>query len=156
MCSVSVGVLEVGATSHCGNGVVGTVGHRRGSPAHLFSKMHRITQSKVDILVGRFFEIMCSVSAGVLEVGTTSHCGNGVVGMVGHRKGSPAHSSTSRERLILVTFHLLCLVFGAAKLTFWWGSFQKYVHRVGGYSRGGQCGHNLTWSGWRRWNRGTL
>ena len=42
LCSVSASVLEVGATSHGLDGVVGTVGHRRGSPAHSFLKMHRI------------------------------------------------------------------------------------------------------------------
>ena len=91
MCSVSAGVLEVGTTLHCGNGVVGTVGHRRGSPAHLFSKMHSITWRNVNIFVGRVFINMCTVSVGVLEVGATSHRGNGVVGTVGHRRGSPAN-----------------------------------------------------------------
>ena len=98
-CSVSVGALEVGTTSHRGNGVVGTVGHRRASPAHSFSKMHRITYCKVDILVGGFFKIMCSVSAGVLEVGATSHCGKGVSGTVGRRRGSPAHLFSKMHRI---------------------------------------------------------
>ena len=92
MCSVSASALEVGTTSHGLDGVVGTVGHRGGSPAHSFLKMHRITYHNVNIFTGQFFEIMCSVYASVLEVGTTSHGLDGVVGTVGHRRGSPSHS----------------------------------------------------------------
>ena len=99
MCSVSAGVLEVGATPHCGNGVVGTVGHRRGSPSHLFVEMHRIPHHKVNIFVGEFFEFMCSVYASVLELGTTSHGLDGVVGTVGHRRGSPSHSFLKMHRI---------------------------------------------------------
>ena len=91
MCSVYASVLEVGTTSHDLDGVVGTVGHRRGSPSHSFVEMHRITQHTVNIFVGVFFEIMCSVYASVLEVGTTSHCLDGVAGTVAHRGGSPSH-----------------------------------------------------------------
>ena len=36
-------VLEVGTTSHGMDGVVGTMGQRRGSPSHSFVEMHRIT-----------------------------------------------------------------------------------------------------------------
>ena len=89
----------MGTTSHCGNGVVGAVGHRRGSPSHSFVEMHRITQHKVNIFVERFFEIMCSVYASVLEVGTTSHGLDGVVGTVGHRRGSPSHSFVEMRRI---------------------------------------------------------
>ena len=69
----------MGTTSHGLDGVAGTVGHRRGSPSHSFVEMHRIPQHKVNIFVGEFFEFMCSVSASVLEVGTTSHGLDGVV-----------------------------------------------------------------------------
>ena len=58
MCSVSASFLEVGTTSHGLEGVVGTVGHRRGSPAHLFVRMHRITKHEVNIFGGDFSEIM--------------------------------------------------------------------------------------------------
>ena len=47
-------VLEVGITSHGLDGVVGTVGHRRGSPG---VEMHRITQHKVNIFVGDFLKL---------------------------------------------------------------------------------------------------
>ena len=74
-------VLEVGTTSHYLDGVVGTVGHRRGSPSHSFVEMHRIPQHKVNIFVGEFFEFMCSVSASVLKVGSSTPGDHGVIGI---------------------------------------------------------------------------
>ena len=57
MCSVYASVLEVGTTSHGLDGVVGTVGHRRGSPSHSFVEMHRITYHNVNIFVGGFLKL---------------------------------------------------------------------------------------------------
>ena len=61
--------------------------------------MHRLAEPKVNIFVGDFFEIMCFVSASVLEVDTTSHCLDGVVGTVGHRRGTPAHTFVEMDRI---------------------------------------------------------
>ena len=99
MCTVYTSVLEVGTTSHGLDGVVRTVGHRRGSLSHSFVEMRRITQHNVNTFVGGFFEIMYSVYASVLEVGTTSHGLDGVVGTVGHRRGSPSHSFVEMHRI---------------------------------------------------------
>ena len=99
ICSVYASDLEVGTTSHGLDGVVGTAGHRRGSPSHSFVEMHHTALHKVNIFVGGLFEIMCSVSASVLEVGTTSHGLDGVVGTVGHRRGSPSYSFVEMHRI---------------------------------------------------------
>ena len=80
-------VLEVGTTSHGLDGAVGTTWHRRSSPMHSFVRMHRITKHKVNIFVGDVLEIMCFVSARVLEVGTTLSGLDGVVRTVGHHRG---------------------------------------------------------------------
>ena len=92
-------VLEVGTTSHGLDGAVGTVGHRRGSPSYSFVEMHRIKQHNATVFVDGFFEIMCSVYASVLEVGTTSHGLDGVVGTVGYRRGSPSLSFVEMHRI---------------------------------------------------------
>ena len=54
MCSVSASVLDVGTTSLGLDGVVGTVGYRRGSFSHSFVEMHLITEHDVNIFARVF------------------------------------------------------------------------------------------------------
>ena len=68
-------------------------------PRIYFVEMHHIAYHKVNIFVGGFFEIMCPVSASILEVGTISYGLDGAVGAVGHHRGSPSHSFVEMHRI---------------------------------------------------------
>ena len=57
---------------------------------------------------------MCSVYAGVLEVGTTSHGLDGVVGTAGHRRGSTPYSFVEMYRITQHTAYIF--VYGFWKL----------------------------------------
>ena len=50
----------MGTTSHGECGVIGIVGHRRGSCARSFVKMHRITKCKVNLFVEEFLKLCVS------------------------------------------------------------------------------------------------